>query len=107
MPLTKCPCGSGIYPEQLHDARGIFCTYYCEECEHAKREQFRPEIFTEGMTYGELGDKTFALTFRNPPISDLVEKSVLIRLRTGELLKLTDIKHEGDFIIMETSNETE
>ena len=41
-----CPCGSGMFRLELYDARGIFCTYYCDKCEKEKRAQFRPDIFT-------------------------------------------------------------
>jgi hypothetical protein len=33
--------------QPLYDARGIFCTYVCHICEAHKRDQFRPEIFSD------------------------------------------------------------
>lgn len=45
--LTECPCGSGLYPEAVHDARGIFVAYACERCEKKKLAGYRPEIFTD------------------------------------------------------------
>lgn len=43
-----CPCGSGKACEALHDARGIFVSYVCEDCEAEKRSKYRPEIFEDG-----------------------------------------------------------
>ncbi len=47
MPLRECPCGSGEYPVELYDARGIYAGKVCSKCEREKRAQFRPEIFTD------------------------------------------------------------
>lgn len=30
---------------ELRDARGIFCTYICDQCERQKRAKFRADIF--------------------------------------------------------------
>lgn len=40
---------------ELRDARGIFCCFVCDACEAAKRQRFRPEIFTDADydTFGE------------------------------------------------------
>jgi hypothetical protein len=43
----KCRCGSGKPKYALHDARGIFCTYYCDDCETEKRSKYREDIFTD------------------------------------------------------------
>jgi len=48
MPLTECPCGSGLYPFDLFDARGIYVTKVCDRCEDEKKSHYRPEIFTDG-----------------------------------------------------------
>ena len=42
-----CPCGSGEYKEELHDARGIFCCYYCSKCEQEKRAKYRTEVLND------------------------------------------------------------
>lgn len=47
--LRECPCGSGEFPDALHDARGIFCAYVCSKCEATKRAKFRPEIFSDSQ----------------------------------------------------------
>ena len=47
MALDECPCGSGEYPSPLTDARGIFCAYVCEQCEHTVRKRYRSDIFTD------------------------------------------------------------
>jgi hypothetical protein len=44
---TTCTCGSGKPCWELVDARGIFCSYVCEDCEDSKRDTFRPEIFDD------------------------------------------------------------
>lgn len=43
---TRHICDPG-QKRPLYDARMIFCTYVCDECEDRKREQFRPEIFSD------------------------------------------------------------
>ena len=42
-----CRCGSGLQRFELVDARGIFCTYVCDQCEAEKRREFRADIFTD------------------------------------------------------------
>lgn len=42
-----CPCGSNRLGRELIDARGIFTTYICDECEERKRAQFRPDVFDD------------------------------------------------------------
>jgi hypothetical protein len=42
-----CSCGSGKYKEALHDARGIFCCYYCDDCEQEKRARYRTDVLEE------------------------------------------------------------
>jgi hypothetical protein len=49
--ITTCPCGSGEPRRDLIDARGIFCQFACDACEEEKSKEFRPEIFTDGLTY--------------------------------------------------------
>lgn len=59
-----CPCRSGEYREELVDARGIFCTFYCVKCETEKKARYRPEIFTNSSYSAdeaiEPGDTAFA-----------------------------------------------
>jgi hypothetical protein len=45
--LKFCTCGSNKQRRALYDARGIFCTYVCDDCEQRKMKGFRPEIFTD------------------------------------------------------------
>ena len=48
MSVKLCPCGSGEYRRELYDARGIFCTFICDQCEaEKKRAEFRADIFTD------------------------------------------------------------
>jgi hypothetical protein len=41
---TKCPCGSGQWPEALYDGYGIFLTYACDKCRKRKLASYRPDI---------------------------------------------------------------
>ena len=43
-----CACGSGRPKRDLYDARGIFCSYVCDDCEAERRARYRPEIFEDG-----------------------------------------------------------
>ena len=45
----QCPCGSGEYCEPLYDARGIFCSYVCDECEDHAKKEFKPSVFTDSQ----------------------------------------------------------
>ena len=47
MRRTDCPCGSGEYPEAVHDARGILVAYVCSKCRAGKLGKYRPDIFTD------------------------------------------------------------
>jgi hypothetical protein len=44
--MKSCPCGSGEYRRELLDARGNFCTFVCDKCEADRRQEFRPDIFS-------------------------------------------------------------
>lgn len=43
--MAMCSCESGLYRHALYDARGIFCTYVCDDCEQRKMERYDPRIF--------------------------------------------------------------
>jgi hypothetical protein len=45
--MKPCNCGSGLPRRELLDARGIFCTFICDQCKNKKRAAFRPDIFTD------------------------------------------------------------
>jgi len=45
--LKECPCGSGEYPEDIVDARGIFVAYVCDKCRKEKLSGYRSDIFTD------------------------------------------------------------
>lgn len=47
MAIRTCPCGSGQPREELYDARGIFCTFYCEDCEAKKRAGYRADVLED------------------------------------------------------------
>lgn len=45
--LKQCPCGSGLWPQPHHDARGIFLCYTCEKCETEKLAGYRPDVLID------------------------------------------------------------
>lgn len=45
--LRLCSCGSGEYPEEQYDARGIYLTSTCYQCEEERLGRFRPEVLTD------------------------------------------------------------
>ena len=46
MAMRTCTCGSGKPRAELHDARGIFCCFYCDDCENEKRQRYRPDVLS-------------------------------------------------------------
>ena len=42
-----CPCGSGKPRYDLTDAKGIFCSYVCEDCEEKVMKKYRIEVFQD------------------------------------------------------------
>lgn len=42
-----CSCGSGERRDELRDARGIFCCFYCSACEAEKRGRYRTEVLED------------------------------------------------------------
>lgn len=45
--MRPCICGSGKSSWELYDARGIYVSRICEDCEEKVRSKFRPDIFTD------------------------------------------------------------
>lgn len=45
--VRLCSCGSGEYPEEVYDARGIFVANVCDKCRKERLWGYRPEIFTD------------------------------------------------------------
>lgn len=45
--LTECSCGSGLWPDENYDARGIFLCYSCEECRVERLAGFRPDVLSD------------------------------------------------------------
>jgi len=54
--LQECPCGSGEFPDALHDGYGIFMCYACSKCERAKLAKFRSDIFERYDTDEQIED---------------------------------------------------
>jgi hypothetical protein len=46
MRLQECPCGSGEWPEAMHDGYGIFLCYACGKCKKKKMMSYRGDIGT-------------------------------------------------------------
>ena len=53
--VRLCSCGSGLWPEAVYDARGIYVCKACPKCKKEKTRGYRPEIFTDPGydTFGE------------------------------------------------------
>lgn len=45
--LKPCHCGSGEFPQAMHDARGIFLCYACDKCEKEQLSSYRPDVLTD------------------------------------------------------------
>lgn len=43
----ECSCGSGKYSDEIYDARGIYITSACEDCERDRLKGYRPEVLTD------------------------------------------------------------
>ena len=43
--VRLCPCGSGDYPEDIHDACGIFVARVCNDCRKRRLSRYRKDIF--------------------------------------------------------------
>jgi hypothetical protein len=46
-----CSCGSGEYPEDVYDARGIFVARVCDKCRKKKLAGYRKDIFEDSNYY--------------------------------------------------------
>ena len=42
-----CFCGSMQHKFAAYDARGIFLTYVCDDCEERKLARYRPEVLSD------------------------------------------------------------
>lgn len=45
--MKVCNCGSEKPRYELHDARGIFCCFYCDDCEKEKRSRYRQDVLDD------------------------------------------------------------
>ena len=43
---STCSCGSGEFPEDIYDARGIYLTQVCSKCKKEKLRGYRPEVLS-------------------------------------------------------------
>jgi hypothetical protein len=44
--MTPCICGSGKPSRNLYDARGIYVSKVCDDCEQRVKAGYRPDVFT-------------------------------------------------------------
>ncbi len=42
-----CTCGSNLPRRAAYDARGIFLTYVCDQCETDKMSRYRSDVLTD------------------------------------------------------------
>lgn len=48
MKMKTCfRCNTGKPRRELVDARGIFCSFVCDDCEKKVRKGYRPDIFSD------------------------------------------------------------
>jgi hypothetical protein len=45
--LTECSCGSGLWPNENYDARGLFLCYSCDQCHIDRLSVYRPDVLTD------------------------------------------------------------
>jgi hypothetical protein len=45
--MRPCNCGSGLPSCAEYDARGIYLTRVCEQCQAEKLSHFRPDVLTD------------------------------------------------------------
>ena len=45
--MTDCPCGSGLLPTLVYDARGIELGFMCERCRKRRLASYRPEVLID------------------------------------------------------------
>jgi hypothetical protein len=43
----QCFCGSGLPRYELTDARGIFVSFICDDCEKKVKSKYRKDIFDD------------------------------------------------------------
>jgi hypothetical protein len=58
-PMTQprqCPCGSGEFPDAVHDGYSIFMFYACSKCYREKRSKYRADIFEAYETDEQIED---------------------------------------------------
>lgn len=48
--LAQCHCGSGEFPEAIHDGYGIFMCYVCSKCRRETLSGWREDIFERYQT---------------------------------------------------------
>jgi len=43
----ECSCGSGEYPDEQYDAKGIYLCLTCSKCEKEKLSHYRADVLTD------------------------------------------------------------
>lgn len=51
-----CHCGSGKYPEDIYDGKGIFLCRVCDDCKAEKLKGYRSDIFEDYETDEQIDD---------------------------------------------------
>ena len=51
--MILCRCNSKLPSRELFDARGIYVTRVCDDCERSVRKKYRAEIFTDPHYHAE------------------------------------------------------
>lgn len=53
MVARPCNCGSGKESYELLDARGIYVSRVCADCENVVKSHYRPEIFRDSSYWAD------------------------------------------------------
>lgn len=54
--VRLCNCGSGKYPEDIHDGHGIFLCRVCDDCKAQRLKGYRSDIFENYDTDEQIDD---------------------------------------------------
>ncbi len=49
----ECRCGSGLQTRVLCDARGIYVSHVCDQCEERVKSRYRSDIFTDSNYWAD------------------------------------------------------
>lgn len=54
--VQLCHCGSGLYPEDIYDGKGIFLCRVCDKCKAERLKGYRSDIFEDYETEEQIDE---------------------------------------------------